>query len=118
MSLASILATVDLRCWARTPTDELGIHSNWDVEHTTEGVNCSGKTSSNYLNTGHVFERRRKKELTKALAVYGCHFGFPSSGANQMASFLEPASQMVVRKWCTRLGRRILQAQRKSQGEH
>jgi len=65
------------------------------------------------LERGHVFERRRKKELTKALAVYSYHFGLSLRRTSQMVSFLEPASHEAIRKWYRRLGRRIPPVQRK-----
>ena len=65
------------------------------------------------LERGHVFERRRKSNIVKALAVYSYHFGLSLRRTSQMVSFLEPASHEAVRKWYRRLGRTIPPAQRK-----
>ncbi len=65
------------------------------------------------LEGGHVFERRRKSNFAKALAVYSYHFGLSLRRTSQMVSFLEPASHESVRKWYRRLGRGLPPAQRR-----
>jgi len=59
------------------------------------------------LESEHVFERRRKSVMAKALAVYSYHFGLSLRRTSQLISFLEPASHEAVRKWYRRLGRHV-----------
>jgi transposase-like protein len=65
------------------------------------------------LEGGHVFERKRKSDTAKALAVFSYHFGLSLRRASQMVSFIEPASHEAVRKWYRRLGKHIPAAKRR-----